>query len=46
VPLGLLVYLAVCISAGYAFGKMPFRLRLPLFLVVLGAQKQRVCVSP
>ena len=35
VPLGLLVYLAVCISAGYAFGKMRFRLRLPLFLVVL-----------
>jgi len=35
VPLGLLAYLAVCISAGYAFGKMRFRLRLPLFLVVL-----------
>ena len=35
VPLGLLVYLAVCTSAGYAFGKMRFRLRLPLFLVVL-----------
>ena len=35
VPLGLLLYLAVCISAGYAFGKMRFRLRLPLFLVVL-----------
>jgi raffinose/stachyose/melibiose transport system permease protein len=35
VPLGLLMYLAVCISAGYAFGKMRFRLRLPLFLLVL-----------
>ena len=35
VPLGLLLYLAVCISAGYAFGKMRFRLRLPLFLFVL-----------
>jgi ABC-type glycerol-3-phosphate transport system permease component len=35
VPAGLIVYLAVCISAGYAFGKMRFRLRLPLFLVVL-----------
>ena len=35
VPLGLLVYLAVCISAGYAFGKMRFRFRLPLFLLVL-----------
>ena len=35
VPLGLLAYLAVCISAGYAFGKMRFRLRLPLFLLVL-----------
>jgi raffinose/stachyose/melibiose transport system permease protein len=35
VPLGLILYLAVCISAGYAFGKMRFRLRLPLFLLVL-----------
>jgi ABC-type glycerol-3-phosphate transport system permease component len=35
VPLGLLAYLAVCISAGYAFGKMRFRFRLPLFLLVL-----------
>lgn len=35
VPLGLVLYLAVCISAGYAFGKMRFRLRLPLFLLVL-----------
>jgi raffinose/stachyose/melibiose transport system permease protein len=35
VPLGLLLYLAVCISAGYAFGKMRFRLKRPLFLLVL-----------
>lgn len=35
VPLGLVVYIAVCVSAGYAFGKMRFKLRLPLFLMVL-----------
>jgi raffinose/stachyose/melibiose transport system permease protein len=35
VPLGLVLYLAVCVAAGYAFGKMRFRLRLPLFLFVL-----------
>ena len=35
VPLGVVLYLVVCVSAGYAFGKMRFRLRLPLFLVVL-----------
>jgi ABC-type glycerol-3-phosphate transport system permease component len=35
VPLGLVLYLAVCISAGYAFGKMRFGLKRPLFLVVL-----------
>ncbi len=35
VPLGLVLYLAVCVSAGYAFGKMRFRLRRPLFLLVL-----------
>ncbi|MGA2613700.1 MAG: carbohydrate ABC transporter permease [Spirochaetia bacterium] len=35
VPLGLVLYLAVCVAAGYAFGKMRFRLRLPLFLLVL-----------
>jgi len=35
VPVGLVLYLAVCIAAGYAFGKMRFRLRLPLFLLVL-----------
>jgi raffinose/stachyose/melibiose transport system permease protein len=35
VPLGLVLYLTVCTSAGYAFGTMRFRLRLPLFLFVL-----------
>jgi raffinose/stachyose/melibiose transport system permease protein len=35
VPLAMVLYLAVCVSAGYAFGKMRFRLRLPLFLAVL-----------
>lgn len=35
VPLGLVLYLGVCICAGYAFGKMRFRLKRPLFLVVL-----------
>jgi len=35
VPVGLVLYLAVCITAGYAFGKMRFRLKRPLFLLVL-----------
>jgi ABC-type glycerol-3-phosphate transport system permease component len=35
VPCGLVLYLAVCVSAGYAFGKMRFRLKRPLFLLVL-----------
>jgi len=35
VPGAVLLYLVVCISAGYAFGKMRFALRLPLFLLVL-----------
>jgi ABC-type glycerol-3-phosphate transport system permease component len=35
VPSGLVLYLAVCVSAGYAFGKMRFRLKRPLFLLVL-----------
>jgi raffinose/stachyose/melibiose transport system permease protein len=35
VPLGLVLYLGVCICAGYAFGMMRFRLKRPLFLVVL-----------
>jgi raffinose/stachyose/melibiose transport system permease protein len=35
VPIGLVLYLAVCISSGYAFGKMRFNLKRPLFLLVL-----------
>lgn len=35
VPAAVVLYLGICISAGYAFGKMRFRLRLPLFLLVL-----------
>lgn len=35
VPGAVVLYLAVCICAGYAFGKMRFALRLPLFLLVL-----------
>jgi raffinose/stachyose/melibiose transport system permease protein len=35
VPIGLVLYLAVCVSAGYAFGKMRFRFKRPLFLLVL-----------
>jgi len=35
VPLGLVLYLAVCVSAGYAFGKLRFRFRLSIFLGVL-----------
>jgi len=35
VPGGLVLYLAVCVSAGYAFGKMRFRLKQSLFLLVL-----------
>lgn len=35
VPTGLIVYLAVCISAGFAFGKLKFPFRLPLFTAVL-----------
>jgi len=35
VPLGVAAYIAVCVAAGYAFGKMRFALRRPLFLLVL-----------
>jgi raffinose/stachyose/melibiose transport system permease protein len=35
IPLGLVVYLFVCISAGFAFGRLRFPLRLPIFLVIL-----------
>jgi raffinose/stachyose/melibiose transport system permease protein len=35
VPVALVLYLAVCVSAGFAFGKLKFRFRLTVFLVVL-----------
>jgi ABC-type glycerol-3-phosphate transport system permease component len=35
VPAGLVLYLGVCVSAGFAFGKLRFRFRLAAFLVVL-----------
>ena len=35
VPAGLVLYLAVCISAGFAFGKLRFPFRLSVFLIVL-----------
>jgi raffinose/stachyose/melibiose transport system permease protein len=35
VPIALVLYIAVCVAAGYAFGKMRFALRRPLFLLVL-----------
>jgi raffinose/stachyose/melibiose transport system permease protein len=35
VPIGVALYIAICVMAGYAFGKMRFALRRPLFLLVL-----------
>jgi ABC-type glycerol-3-phosphate transport system permease component len=35
VPVALGLYVAVCVFAGYAFGKMRFRFRRPIFLLVL-----------
>lgn len=35
IPLGLIFYLFICISAGFAFGRLNFKGRLPLFLTVL-----------
>ena len=35
VPVSLVLYLVVCVSAGYAFGKLKFPFRLTVFLVVL-----------
>lgn len=35
VPIGVVLYIAVCVMSGYAFGKMRFALRRPLFLLVL-----------
>ena len=34
-PLAMIVYLAVCIAAGFAFGRLRFPLRLPIFLTML-----------
>jgi len=35
VPIGVALYVVVCVMAGYAFGKMRFAFRRPLFLIVL-----------
>jgi ABC-type glycerol-3-phosphate transport system permease component len=35
IPSALALYLAVCLAAGFAFGKLRFRLKVPLFLAVL-----------
>jgi raffinose/stachyose/melibiose transport system permease protein len=35
VPVGVAAYIVVCVMSGYAFGKMRFALRRPLFLLVL-----------
>jgi ABC-type glycerol-3-phosphate transport system permease component len=35
VPIGVVLYVVVCVLAGYSFGKMRFALRRPLFLIVL-----------
>ena len=35
VPIGVAAYVGICIMAGYAFGKMRFAMRRPLFLLVL-----------
>ncbi|GAB1484648.1 carbohydrate ABC transporter permease [Treponema sp.] len=35
IPIGVAAYLAVCLAAGFAFGKLRFPFKLPLFLMVL-----------
>jgi multiple sugar transport system permease protein/raffinose/stachyose/melibiose transport system permease protein len=35
IPLGVAAYICVCLAAGFAFGKLRFRLKLPLFMAVL-----------
>lgn len=35
IPLGVVLYIAVCLAAGFAFGKLRFKGKLPLFLAVL-----------
>jgi ABC-type glycerol-3-phosphate transport system permease component len=34
-PMAMVVYLLVCLSAGFAFGRLRFPFRLPIFLLVL-----------
>jgi ABC-type glycerol-3-phosphate transport system permease component len=34
-PVAMLVYMAVCIAAGFAFGRLRFPFRLPIFLTML-----------
>ncbi len=35
VPIGVVLYVVICVMAGYAFGKMRFAFRRPIFLLVL-----------
>ncbi len=35
IPIGVLAYIGVCLAAGFAFGKLRFRLKFPIFMVVL-----------
>jgi len=35
IPLSVAFYLAVCLAAGFAFGKLRFRMKFPIFLFVL-----------
>jgi ABC-type glycerol-3-phosphate transport system permease component len=35
IPAAMVFYIFVCITAGFAFGRLQFRFRLPLFLIVL-----------
>ncbi len=35
VPIGVATYVVICVMAGYAFGKMRFAFRRPIFLLVL-----------
>jgi raffinose/stachyose/melibiose transport system permease protein len=35
VPIGVALYVVICVMAGYTFGKMRFAFRRPLFLIVL-----------
>jgi raffinose/stachyose/melibiose transport system permease protein len=35
VPIGVALYVVICVMAGYAFGKMRFAFRRPIFLLVL-----------